>query len=126
MLVFTLLDLFTHWSYWICYLTALVISVLWNFTLNREFTFKANNNIPVAMMKVAVYYAIFTPVTTITGNYLVEDLSWNAYFVTTLSLLLNGGTEYVYQRFYVFGKSIDSKLTLSRQKLDAAVSTVSH
>lgn len=126
MLVFTLLDLFAQWSYWLCYLIALVVSVLWNFTLNREFTFKANNNIPIAMMKVAVYYAIFTPVTTIMGDYLVEGLSWNPYLVTFLSLLLNGITEYLYQRFYVFGKSIDSKIAISRKKLDAAASSVSH
>ena len=67
---FTLLDSVTEWSYWACYLPALILSVLWNFTLNREFTFRSANNIPVAMMKVAAYYAVFTPVTTILGNYL--------------------------------------------------------
>lgn len=125
MLVFTLLDLFTQWSYWLCYVIALVISVLWNFTLNREFTFKASNNIPIAMLKVAIYYAIFTPVTTVMGDYLVEELSWNPYVVTLLSLLLNGITEYLYQRFYVFGNSIDSKAAISRNKLEAAASSVS-
>ncbi|WP_058302606.1 GtrA family protein [Gorillibacterium timonense] len=126
MLMFTLLDQFTHWSYWLCYVTALVISVLWNFTLNREFTFKANNNISIAMTKVAVYYAIFTPVTTIMGDHLVEVLSWNPYLVTFISLLVNGVTEFLYQRFFVFGKSVDGKLNVSRKKLDAAASTISH
>lgn len=77
------------------------------------------------MMKVAIYYAVFTPVTTIMGDYLVEVLSWNPYVVTLLSLLLNGITEYLYQRFYVFGNSIDSKATISRNKLEAAASSVS-
>ncbi|SEU27541.1 GtrA family protein [Paenibacillus sp. NFR01] len=122
MLMFTLLDQFTPWTYWLSYLIALVVSVLWNFTLNREFTFKSNNHIPTAMMKVAAYYAIFTPVTTVLGNHLVENLSWNAYVVTLLNLLLNGVTEYLYQRLYVFGKSIDSKGKIPRHKLDASSS----
>ena len=50
---FTLLNEFTHLNYWICYLTALVLSVLWNFTLNRKFTFQSANNVPIAMLKVA-------------------------------------------------------------------------
>lgn len=107
--VFALLTELTALPYWPCYLTALVLSVLWNFTLNREFTFKAANNIPVAMIKVAIFYLIFTPVTTIGGNYLVDTLSWNDYLVTAISMLLNFTTEYLYDRFVVFGKEIDTK-----------------
>ena len=105
---FALMNEFTGLSYWPCYLTALVLSVLWNFTLNRKFTFKSANNIPIAMLKVAVYYPIFTPVTTILGNYLAETLGWNEYLVTALNMLLNISTEFLYQRFFVFGKSIDT------------------
>ena len=106
--VFTLLDSVTGWSYWACYLTALILSVLWNFTLNREFTFRSANNVPVAMLKVAAYYAVFTPVTTILGNYLTETCGWNGYVVTVLNMLLNFVTEYLYDRFVVFGKTIDT------------------
>ncbi len=106
--VFTLLDNVTQWSYWACYLTALILSVLWNFTLNREFTFRSANNVPVAMLKVAAYYAVFTPVTTILGNYLTETCGWNGYVVTVLNMLLNFVTEYLYDRFVVFGKTIDT------------------
>ena len=112
---FTLLDSVTEWSYWACYLPALILSVLWNFTLNREFTFRSANNIPVAMMKVAAYYAVFTPVTTILGNYLAETCGWNEYVVTILNMVLNFVTEYLYDRFVVFGKSID---TNSRAQAD--------
>ncbi|MBR4332633.1 MAG: GtrA family protein [Clostridia bacterium] len=105
---FTALDTLTPWSYWVCYLTALVLSVLWNFTLNREFTFRSAGNIPVAMLKVAAYYAVFTPVTTILGNYLAESCGWNGYLVTGLNMLLNFVTEYLYDRFVVFGKSLDT------------------
>ena len=109
-LVFALLNELTDLRYWPCYLSALVLSVLWNFTLNRQFTFKAANNIPVAMAKVAVFYLIFTPITTIGGNYLVETLGWNEYLVTAMNMVLNFATEYIYDRFIVFGKMIDTKV----------------
>ena len=106
--VFTLLNELAGWPYWPCYLIALVLSVLWNFTLNRKFTFKSANNVPVAMLKVAAYYAVFTPVTTILGNYLAETLGWNEYLVTILNMALNLSTEFLYQRFVVYGSSVDT------------------
>jgi putative flippase GtrA len=105
---FALLNELTNWTYWPCYLIALTLSVLWNFTLNRNFTFKSASNVPVAMVKVAIFYCIFTPVTTLLGNYLVEDLLWNEYLVTGINMVLNLITEYLYDRFFVFGKSIDT------------------
>lgn len=105
---FTLLNEFTEFEYWPCYLTALVLSILWNFTLNRKFTFQSASNVPIAMLKVFAYYLVFTPVTTVGGNYLAETLHWNEYLVTALSMILNFTTEYVYDRFVVFGKSIDT------------------
>ena len=105
---FTLLNEFMKWPYWPCYLIALVLSVLWNFTLNRTFTFKSANNVPIAMLKVFAYYCVFTPVTTIGGNYLAETLGWNEYLVTLLNMALNFITEYLYDRFVVFGKSLDT------------------
>lgn len=106
--VFTILNELTDWSYWPCYLIALVISVLWNFTLNRRYTFKSASNVPVAMLKVAAFYCVFTPVSTIVGNHLVESLKWNEYLVTFMNLGMNFITEYLYDRLVVFGKSIDT------------------
>ena len=106
--VFTLLNSFTPWKYWPCYLIALVLSVLWNFTLNREFTFRSSGNVPVAMLKVALFYAVFTPVSTIAGNYLAETAHWNEYLVTALNMLCNFVLEYLYDTFVVFGKTIDT------------------
>lgn len=105
---FTLLNELTGLPYWVCYLTALVLSVLWNFTLNRKFTFRSAANVPVAMLKVAAYYAVFTPLSTILGNWLADGLGWNEYLVTVINMILNFVTEFLYQRFVVFGKSIDS------------------
>ena len=61
------------------------------------------------MLKILAYYAVFTPLSTLLGNYLAETLLWNAYLVTVLNMLLNFSTEFLYQRFFVFAKSIDSK-----------------
>ena len=108
---FALLNEITVWSYWPCYLIALLLSVVWNFTLNRKFTFHSAANIPIAMLKVLAYYAAFTPLSTLLGNYLAETLFWNEYLVTALNMLLNFSTEFLYQRFFVFGKSIDSENT---------------
>ena len=105
---FTLMNELFHWPYWICYLTALVLSVLWNFTLNRKFTFQSAANVPVAMAKVAAYYAVFTPLSTLLGNWLVASCGWNEYVVTILNMLINFITEFLFQRFVVFGKSIDT------------------
>lgn len=105
---FTILNELTEWSYWPCYLIALILSVLWNFTLNRKFTFQSASNVPVAMAKVFAFYCVFTPVTTIMGNYLAEDLLWNEYIVTGINMALNISTEYLYDRFVVFRKTLDT------------------
>lgn len=105
---FTLFNEVFRWDYWVSYLIALVLSVLWNFTFNRKFTFKSATNIPVAMLKVAAYYAVFTPLSTILEHYLTTSLGWNEYIVTGINMAINFVTEFLYQRFFVFGKSIGS------------------
>lgn len=106
---FELLNGLTNLNYWACYLPALILSVLWNFTLNRNITFKSAGNVPIAMLKVAVFYLVFTPLSTIFGNYLAETLHWNATVVTIINMALNFILEFLYDRFYVFGKSIDTR-----------------
>ena len=105
---FTLFNEVLHLKYWLSYLIALVLSVLWNFTLNRKFTFKSAANVPVAMLKVVCYYAVFTPLSTLLVKHLTVTLGWNEYVVTILNMLINFVTEFLYQRFFVFGKSIDT------------------
>ena len=106
---FALLNEILHLEYWLSYLIALVLSVLWNFTLNRRFTFKSAANVPVAMLKVACYYAVFTPLSTLLENHLAGNLGWNEYLVTIINMLLNFVTEFLYQRFFGFGKTLDTK-----------------
>ena len=106
---FTLFNEVFHWPYWQSYLLALVLSVLWNFTLNRRFTFKSAANVPVAMAKVALYYLIFTPLSTGLEHWYTATLGLNEYLATLLNMILNFATEFVYQRYFVFGKSIDTR-----------------
>lgn len=93
---------------WVAYLISLVLSVLWNFTLNRKFTFQSANNIPIAMLKTAAFYVVFAPASTWWTKALTESAGWNAYIVEILTMLTNFVTEYLYQRFFVFGKSLDT------------------
>jgi len=108
--LFSFLNVITSWNYWPKYLIALVASVLWNFTLNREFTFKSTNNVPLAMIKVTIFYVLFTPVSTFLGNYFVEKLLWNDLLVTVLNMLMNFILEYLWDKFVVFRGSIDTKI----------------
>lgn len=103
---FTLLNELVKWSYWPSYLISLTLSVLWNFTLNREFTFKSANNVPIAMLKVLAFYAVFTPLSTWWGQALSGVM--NEYIILALTMIINFVGEFLYCRFFVYGKSLDT------------------
>ncbi len=105
---FTLLNELVKWPWWPSHLISLTLSVLWNFTLNRKFTFQSAANVPVAMLKTLGYYVVYTPTSLWLGNYLTGTLLWNNYVVEVLVMLLNFVTEFLFQRFFVFGKSLDT------------------
>ena len=107
---FAILNELSGLDYWPCYLISLTLSVLWNFTLNRKFTFQSAANVPVAMLKTLGYYLVFTPLSTLLGHFLVADIMWNEYLVEFLMMTLNFVTEFLFQRFFVFGNSIDTKM----------------
>ena len=107
-IAFSLLNELTGWSYWPCYLIALVLSVLWNFTLNRRYTFQSASNVPVAMIKVFAFYCVFTPASTVLGNFLAESMHWNEYLVTVINMAANFTLEFLYDRFFVFRDSLDT------------------
>mgnify|MGYP003497684703 FL=1 len=106
---FTLLNEFTGWRYWPCYLISLLLSILWNYTFNRRFTFKSDANITRSMLLVLAFYAVFTPATTILGEWLAEGLHWNEYLVTAINMLLNLTLEYLYQRYVVYRNKVDNR-----------------
>ncbi len=87
--------------YWLAYLVSLVLSVLWNFTLNRRYTFKAATNVPIAMAKVAGFYVIFTPLSTWLGQ-LAERAGTNDYVVFVVTVLSNFVLEFLFCKFVVY------------------------
>lgn len=108
---YTLLLELCHLSAWISYLISVILSVIWNFTLNRKFTFQSAANIPIAMAKVAAFYVVFIPLSTFWTAWLTEEtygIMWNEYLVEALTMIVNFVTEYIFQRFFVFGKSLDT------------------
>ena len=93
----------------VAYIISLSLSVLWNFTFNRKFTFKSAASIPVAMVKVALFYCVFAPLSTWWTAVLTSpEMHWNEYLVLILTMLINFVTEYFFDRFIVFGKTIDT------------------
>ena len=98
---FTLINELLHWAYWPAYLTSLVLSVLWNFTLNRRYTFQSAANVPVAMAKVFGYYLIFTPLSTWLGA-LAEGAGVNEYIVLVVTMLSNFVTEFLFCKLIVY------------------------
>ncbi len=95
-------------GYWVPYLISLVLSVIWNFTFNRKFTFKSAANVPKAMLLVFLYYLVFTPCSTLWGDALTDRAGWNEYIVLILTMLVNMVTEFLYTRFVVYRKSINT------------------
>ena len=94
-------------DYVVAYTPSLLLSVLWNFTINRKYTFKAANNVKIAMLLVLAFYAVFTPVSTILGG-MVVNTGENADLVFIITLLCNFVLEFLYTRYVVYRNSCDS------------------
>lgn len=120
---FTLLNELTKWRYWPCYVLALVLSVVWNFTLNRRYTFQSADNISIAMIKVLCFYLAFLPASTLLGNYLADTRMWNEYLVTLLIMLSNFVLEFLYDRLFVFRKTIDTNHLAEKKHTDRQIQT---
>lgn len=111
---FTLLNEVFDLEYKFCYFTALVLSVLYNFTFNRKFTFKSASNIPVAMLKVALFYCVFTPLSIWWGDALTKA-GVQEYLVLAGTMIINLVTEYLYCRFVVYRKSMNTNASALKQ-----------
>ncbi len=118
-----LLDDVLHINYWVSYLVALILSVLWNFTFNRKFTFKSANNVPFAMFLVFLYYLVFTPLSTWWG-WALEAAGVAGILVTIFSMLINFVTEFFYQKFVVFRNSIDSAVNKDEELMKKIIKTI--
>ena len=113
---FTLLNELTTLPEHISYLIALVLSVLWNFTFNRRYTFQSAGNVPKAMLLVGLFYCVFTPVSTWVEKTLV-GLGWNEYLVTAINMVCNFVTEFLYDKFVVFRNDTDTN-AIAKKKQD--------
>ena len=98
---FALFNEFFGWIYWPSYLIALILSIIWNFTLNRQYTFKSAANIPVAMAKLFGFYAVFTPLSTWLGH-LAETAGINDYIILAVTMLSNFVLEFLFCKFVIY------------------------
>jgi putative flippase GtrA len=105
---FTLLNELTKFPYWPSYLISITLSVLWNFTLNRRFTFKSSNNIPVAMTKIFIFYIFFIPITTWSGDAIV-NAGVNEYIVLGVTMILNFVTEFLFSRIFIYKNQMNTR-----------------
>ena len=107
--LFSILPGYNNRYYWVAALASLILSVIWNSTLNRKFTFQSAKNVPIAMIQVLAYYVVFAPISRwLVQTYLIDTLGWNEFIVKGTVMFVNFVTEFLYQRFYVFRDSIDT------------------
>lgn len=95
------------WVYWLAYLVSLLLSVIWNFTINRKITFKSASNVKIAMLLVLAFYAVFTPTTLLLGSY-IEGCGVDGMIVELCTMVLNFVLEFLYTRFFVYRNSCDT------------------
>ena len=95
------------WNYWLSYLLSLLLSIVWNFTINRKITFKSANNVKIAMLLVLAFYAVFTPLSTWLGE-LAENSGVNEYIVLAVTMISNFVLEFLYTRYFVYRNSCDT------------------
>ena len=112
---YTIIHELTDCEHWKAYLPSLTLSVLYNFTVNRKFTFKSATNVPVAMLKVALFYCVFTPVSLYLGQ-LAENSGINNYIVEAVTMACNLVTEYLYCRFVVYRNSMNTNDIAEKDK----------
>ena len=124
---YTLMYELFHWAPWLAYLVSLILSVLWNYTFNRKYTFRSDANVGRSMALVALFYLVFTPLSTwwtaaltgenpFTGAAASSEPLVNNYLVQAGTMLINFVTEFLYQKFVVYRGSIDTNERARKQK----------
>lgn len=116
LLSFELLYSWTGWlAWWPSYLISITLSVIWNFTFNRKFTFKSASNVPISMMLALLFYVPFVPASVFGGNAL-ETLGWNGTLVTILMMVINFVLEFLWDKFVVFNEKVTNKILNIKKK----------
>ena len=112
---FTLFNEVFKWDYWYAYLPSLILSIVWNFTINRKITFKSANNVAIAMLLVLAFYAVFTPVSTILGN-IADKNGANEYLILAVTMVSNLVLEFLFTRYVVYRNSCDTAVKKTKKK----------
>ena len=112
---FAIFELIIPNNYWVAYLPSLLLSIIWNFTINRKFTFKSANNVKVAMLLVLAFYAVFTPLSTWLGN-LAASAGAHSFLVLSVTMIANFILEYLYTRFVVYRNSMNTNDIAQKDK----------
>ena len=102
-------DLIGWKVWWACHLISLALSVIWNFTFNRKFTFKSASNVPLAMSFAFLFYVAFTPASVFVGQ-AIKEILWNVTLVEALMMVINFVLEFVWDKFVVFNDKFMSKI----------------
>ena len=114
-------ELLYNWTkclpWWPSYLISIILSVIWNFTFNRKFTFKSASNVPLAMTLALIFYAPFIPASVFGGGAL-EEIGWNGTLVTVLMMVINFVLEFLWQKFVVFNDKVTNKIMKIFKKND--------
>lgn len=114
--VFTGMNELGNFPYAVNYLTALIASIIWCYTINRKYTFKSDKPVKVVLLYAAAFYAVFTPGTTLLGSWLTGSLHWNEYIATAINMALNLSLEYLYDTFVVYRNNMDNNDVAKREK----------
>ncbi len=117
-ITFELLYTWTEWlTWWPSYLISVILSVIWNFTFNRKFTFKSASNVPLAMAIVTLYYCAYIPASVFGGEAL-EGIGWNGTLVTLLMMVINFITEFFWDKYIVFNDKLLNKIFKKKASVD--------
>ena len=127
---YTLMYEALHWAPWLSYLISLILSVLWNFTFNRTYTFRSDADIGRSMRLVALFYLVFTPLSTwwtaaltgenpFTGAEASAEPLVNNYVVQAGTMLINFVTEFLDQKFVVYRGTIDTNRRARKKETKA-------
>lgn len=113
--VFTLMNELGNFPYAVNYLTALIASIIWCYTVNRKYTFKSDKPMKTVLLYAAAFYAVFTPATTLLGSWLTGTLGWNEYIATAINMALNLSLEYLYDTFVVYRNNMDNNKVAQKE-----------
>lgn len=119
---FTLLYEALELKYWLAYLISLLLSIIWNFTINRKVTFKSAANVPKAMAQLLGFYAVFTPTTMLLGQW-VEGMGVHGILVEAVTMLLNFVLEFLFCRFVIYRDSLDTAVKVEDARKSSSEKT---